>query len=1074
MARWMLTLVGCWGCLLWMIGGGATRGNAANNVFCDELPVDRYDCMLTLRAANTPANSTVDLTLEDNARGNHLRLLIAAQAITLDHFANKKVRRIARVNNAVSPGATLRLFVLRRDKQLWLLRDDAVLFHGEVPRSLGAAAVVAGAGWRVLDARIQPLEPVVFADNFMRTADESGGWALTRGTWRLQSAWDNDPKGAGERFRNVTYAQNPFAWVGRAGAKAAWCTVGKSFWEDYTASASVQPGDGAVGLAVNVSGTGTGVLARWTAAGDGGEGELCLCRVNDGVETVLARAAGGYLPGQWYRLAITTTLNDVSVSIDGRERLSIRDVTPRRGCVGLYTAGSATFDDITVYGREVKTDLLTEHRQARFNQRFQQDDAAMADWASARRDWVEYPGMPGMWLHRWDFYGDAWLSLTLHARPAGAGQLCFALGNDGQSPTAGNRAVVQYTGNTLTCKLYRDATVLASGTASALKPNEDYTLRFRRTGNRLLLERDGETLAEVIDPTPSRGVRVAYRADGCFAAVDTVTALSRNLLDYSFDDAPVDWLAEGAWMPTTRWACTPHWSFLGGWSRGDAVLWHKQRFNGDQSFQAFVALKMEYPRERQIYEQRSRDFNLTICGDGHDPRSGYAALFGASNAQGFSTWRTVLLRNGVEVASTYGGPTGIQNGGHTAWTNLVLRKHGAVIEFWAQGRQLLTYTDPNPLAGGVPAIWTTDNGLALARARLSFAEPPQPQISPLVALAEPWSPEWTNVGQPLPVEFSTPRATTGDTPFLRVTPRRTPPGNENSAVVAADRVTITPKTPGDYWYQVNAVDDTTVSPAVHLAFHAFDAGLRRDDSHALVLYNFTDGPGGRVRDQSGTTPPADLVVPANAPAQWLPGQGLMLKGPCALTTEGGVPKLDAIRTKKAATFEFWISADTIFPPLDWTGCLLAWQKSNTTRNIAITQMRDYLLVAPCSTSFSPRSQPVILARGVRTGLQHLVVTWDGVTTLCYRNGILIGRGQLPWQTERWTADVPLILGDVPAKPRLAADEVSSFLHIASYILTDQRSEHYSFMGTYYQVAIHDRCFSRADVLRHFNAGPGAR
>lgn len=301
-----------------------------------------------------------------------------------------------------------------------------------------------------------------------------------------------------------------------------------------------------------------------------------------------------------------------------------------------------------------------------------------------------------------------------------------------------------------------------------------------------------------------------------------------------------------------------------------------------------------------------------------------------------------------------------------------------------------------------------------------------------------------------------------------------PPGNENSAVVAANRVTITPKAPGDYWYQVNAVDATIVSPAVHLAFHAFDAGLRRDDSHALVLYTFNDGPGGRVRDQSGMTPPADLVVPANAPAQWLPGQGLMLKGPCALTTEGGVPKLDAIRIKKAATFEFWISADTIFPPLDWTGCLLAWQHSNTARNIAIAQMRDYLLVAPCSTSLNPRSQPLISTSGMRPGLQHLVVTWDGVTTLCYRNGMLIGRSQMPWQTGRWTADAPLILGDVPAKPRLAADEVSSFLHIAPYILAEQRGEHYSFLGTYYQVAIHDRCFSRADVLRHYNAGPGAR
>ena len=96
-------------------------------------------------------------------------------------------------------------------------------------------------------------------------------------------------------------------------------------------------------------------------------------------------------------------------------------------------------------------------------------------------------------------------------------------------------------------------------------------------GNTLQLQCDGKPVLEATDAQPLPGRHAAYRANGCFALAHDMQVISRNVLEYTFTSAPVDWIGEGTWMPTIRWTCAPQWSFLGGWSRGDAVLWHKER-----------------------------------------------------------------------------------------------------------------------------------------------------------------------------------------------------------------------------------------------------------------------------------------------------------------------------------------------------------------------------------------------------------------------------------------------------------------------------------------------------------------
>ncbi|MHB9132725.1 MAG: hypothetical protein ACYDBB_16785 [Armatimonadota bacterium] len=1084
-SRWMVAL--------YMIGilFAASAGFSAPTFFSDEVGTSLYDCTVVLQpSAKLTGHDAAQVLLEAGNGKSAIRVTLTKSLLTVESVNGSKITRHGEAPTEVTPGTAYPLSLLRRGNWLAVLHGETTLFRGQVPRAPGHQAGMESArGWTLQDARVQRLEPVAFADNFMRTADEKGQWTTVRGEWALQSAWDRDPKGGGMRFIDAVYAQNPFAWVGRAATGSALCLTGQPFWEDYTLTAAVQPAeDGAVGLAVNMANAKNGYLVRWSPGNDRGPqgDQLALYKLVNGQQTLLVKDAGGYLPGMWYQLTITSDLGGLRVTVDGRERIAVKDVSPWRGAVGLYAegAGGAIFDDVTVYGHTLKTDLLAEHRQANINQRYQIDHKGIEVWAAPDRDWLPAPATPGARMHRWDFWGDHWITIQTTPTAGIDGDLTLVLRSDGSQFTSGYRAVLRQTANParFTATLYRDAAVLATKTLPVLNAGEEFTFRLSYLGNRIVLEEDGDPLLDATAATPLRGLRPAYAATGAFGGAKDPVVVGHQVLDYAFSDAPTDWYGQGAWMPTTRWSCTPHWSFLGGWNRGDAALWLKQRFTGDQSFEAYVAIKMEYPRERQVYEERYRNLGLTICGDGFNPRTGYTAILGAPDKLGTPNRMTVLLRNGVEVASAAAIVPGMSAGGHTAWYGLTLHKRGAVIEFRFNGAGVIRYTDPNPLDGGQPAVWSADNGIALGRARIHFAKSPQPVTPPRVIIDQPWTPEWAGVGVPLTVDFPRTWSTTGKPTTLTMAARNVPVGEKAVATVDGTRVKFTPTAAGTHWYQVTAGDGEHASWPFDIALPVFTPALGRDDSRTLVLYRFDEGSGNAVHDRSKTGPAADLAIPPDAHVQWLPGQGLALHGINRLLTSGGVPKLMAIDKSRVATFEFWVSTDTIFPQTDWLGYLLSWEKHNAPQqNLAIAQCSQWLVVMPNGTQLKPRgnisypTMPDAMApKGMRTGLQHLVVTWDGGVTRCYANGVLLQAKRLQWKTEGWAADAQLMLGSPLNEQPRSPVEMARFLGVDPSIMKNQQNLPHGYLGTYYLVAVHDRCLSDADVQRHYQAGPGAR
>jgi hypothetical protein len=1033
-----------------------TFASGAPVVFSDELDTGMYNCSFTAKsAANIPADAAMLFWLESEKQQDAILVNISTKKITVFNISQGIKSLRGQVDIKIQANSTKEFFIQRREDNLKIFINDKTAYNIELPHSPGAEGVwEADAGWTIDNVAASRIEPVVLTDDFMRTKDDNGQWNITSGQWKLQSAWEADPHGVGNVFNRALTAQNPFAWMGKATDKPAICIAGKPDWEDYTFSTAVCPVSDAAGIIVNDN-----LLVRWSAANDRSKrgDRLTIEKLDDG-KTVLAECRGGYIPGQWYKLSAIASNDGVVVQIDGQERLRFDEKSRWHGWVGLYSESKdgTTFDDVTVYGRLVKTSLIAESGQRRIQERFLRDYQGMRNWA-APDEWSQMPD--NTFVNKNNYYGDQWLTAEIMPYNAN-GSFELSLNGDGKGLTSGYRAVIKsdIAQKKMTYQILHDMDELANGTGNLLTPNENTNIRLDHRGDLITLEVDDEKVLSVKDTRPVTGMRPAYRITGGLGRLKSIIMMGSQYRDYTFTSAPTDWYTQGTWMPTVRWACQPQWSFYSGWSRGDAVVWHKQRFTGDQSMQAFIGYKMESPRERIFFENKfsTHDANIAICTDGHNPRSGYSVMSGQLNEFGRPSSETVLLRNGVPVQRVNVSVLG-WGWEHRTWFNMMLRKRGDTVELYMENALTLSYKDPQPIEGGVPAIWTKDNGISIARVRMHFANPPLPRTDQHVIVGESLNPEWLNVNEPLKLNFPDAWSTADKPVKLNVASRLVPVGS-TTPVVEDKKVTITPTKTGEYWYQVTATDGKNISPAFNVFGWTFDPKVGRDDSHALVLYRFNEGDGSVVKDLSKIGTPANLKVPAYPATRWFSGQGLSFSGPEPIKSEAGVEKLMAIARNKACTIEMWVSNDSAYFPIHWLGCLMSWEKEAGKQNFLIGGHKASFIATPNGAlfDFSPRNDdnvPTITGSysaymAFGTSLHHMVMTWDGTNTQAFTDGVAFDKQQVNWNVDKWVADAPLLLGN----------------------RTDSQRQ---YLGTYYLAAIHDRCMTGDEIKRHYMAGPSA-
>jgi hypothetical protein len=575
------------------------------------------------------------------------------------------------------------------DGQLVLRRRDVDFRQGQV--GLYAAGDLSRAYFD--DVQVRPIAR--FADDF--STPTSGKWQAYGGAFGYHAG----------------------TLLGKAPNGTAVAVAGESDWRDLTLGCDVEAKDGGVGLCFGWRDPRNYYAFRWGGpAGSDSQGKKQLVRVADGAVQVIAQSGGGFEPGRRYRLKVEAERGYVAAYVDNRLVLQAAGVEIPAGKVGLLADGcqQATYRDLFVWRREPETyePIVTEQ--------FAKEDT-MSHWARPEGTWTAAEGSEGLYWHLSPFFADHWAEAAIPRIGSAAGSLRLILAGDGTDPDSGYSLTLdcQQGADRATATLRRAASVVAQ---AEVLPGEGETtaVRLERRGECLLAFVNDRCAAAFQDPQPLGGRRLGVRFTGLPADLSKVRARGSHLLDYTFSEAPSDWIAErGEWRVRTRWPCQPGWAWFGtnrNAERKEApIVWNKRRFEGDLTLEVYMALIMDMPKEPG-YTSPS-DLNCTICGDGRFLKSGYSFIYA-----GWNNTSSRMLRQEQVVAQRddvkFDNPVSMNIDFQRHWFYVRVDKIGGKVLYSVDGKPVFEYDDPRPLDGGKVALWTYNNGLSVARVRIAY------------------------------------------------------------------------------------------------------------------------------------------------------------------------------------------------------------------------------------------------------------------------------------------------------------------------------------------------------------------
>ncbi|MBI2297923.1 MAG: PQQ-binding-like beta-propeller repeat protein [Armatimonadetes bacterium] len=670
-------------------------------------PADEYDF-----TAKVPARAAEVLLRYWNT-GNFVRVNVSPSSIDIARSSQGRLQPLDGVKVKLAPGDPLtireRCETLTVRSGLTYLRVDLAGLH---PGSLGQRGLSS-------EAAYEPAESVYFTDDFMRTDEHAGPWQTSGGKWSTTPELNPD------------MGSNPFSYKCEARDGVATAVGGEEFWNEYQVSCAVRPnlGDGSVGLGWYAKDADNMYLLRSALRKDGAPRAdgFQLVRLVNGAATVLAECPGGLSAGQWYELHIKAEGPWLSADVDGARILSTQDTTFTGGKVALRAEhASARFDDVVA-----RAAVLMPESGARIEGKAP-NRAGLIDvdsWASPAMGWEPDPDLDGLFWRRDTVYGDADLDFEWAKLPDGA-TLSLVVDGDGRELDSGYVVQLQRAGKLDRLELRHSGSVLKTADVTLGEPVK-LAIR-RRTAPpaagapmvRIEGLIGGAAALSAVVPALGKGGRLGFRTIGFQPRISALTVWSSNLRDYTFDTAPCDWwVASGTWDLTNRWSCVPEWSWFGGFSSGQAVVWNKQQFAGDLEVDYYVGSKMldgKTPGYQGPSQERTGDFNVTLCGDGHSTDSGYSFRIGPAGAPGeirkggrVSGATAQLRRNGKVVAQN--DRFRFFSEAHNRWADIRVEKHGGIVTLRVDGQPVIEYRDPEPLDQGFVAIWTQNNGILLPR-----------------------------------------------------------------------------------------------------------------------------------------------------------------------------------------------------------------------------------------------------------------------------------------------------------------------------------------------------------------------
>jgi len=658
-----------------------------------------YNLTITIKPPPRPGSQAAVILLDAQLRAEGqlkrpaLWLVLAPDRLTLRAGATMKSPTLASVKWQ-SPTQPTPLLIRRRAGAVSVVAGDRELLRAKT--ALVPAGTIASANGCVslMQARVQPVEPPDFADDFMRDPGDPSPWTTVSGQWRVVGL------GAEEQSVNGFYVRG-------SGTEEALTATGEAWWEDYTASVAARPdGDGSVGICAlrQENGDRLAFVADSTRQASAA---LKLVQVRDAKETVLAQQPGGVAPGQWVRLTVRLKGGQVEGLLDDAPALQAPLAEARGGGIGLLVrGGSARFDDVLV---QSATEALASPRHEGTPAADMPGSLGPQDtltWANRAAAWEASAERPSLLWHAGHFGPTVTCSLRLETVPAPAlRRLVLA-----PSATAPEAEWLTVTATMQPQAQQATVSLRAPGQAAVEKRVAGAAvgrLTLAREGDRVTVRWNKETLLQTAcaQPLPCVGLEVM----GPAVAVEAVTVRGPQVRDYMFGVAPVDWQASaGTWEVASRWACDKRWSWFAGWGTGDFAVWNKHRAEGDVALDYTVGIKMEAPGGAET--TRCRDLNAVLCGDGANPRSGYSFILGGDGGL-----KTQLLRRGVVVAEAPDMRVPGGYGIHHEWFRVRVARVGSRVEADFEGRPVFRYNDPEPLPGGFVGLWSRDNGILVPR-----------------------------------------------------------------------------------------------------------------------------------------------------------------------------------------------------------------------------------------------------------------------------------------------------------------------------------------------------------------------
>ncbi|MCS7253209.1 MAG: hypothetical protein RMK18_07645 [Armatimonadota bacterium] len=683
-------------------------------------------------------------------------------------------------------GNSWRLLLIRDVDGIRLLSNDELLLKADVKLPSGGAFKYAlgCAHLSAEESRYQPTEQVFFTDDFTQGDDNLTSWDRS-GQWALQSVDSPQP--------NPNLSANPFALRATVTPQQPKATAltGYWFWHSYAAQASVKvQGRATAGLiayARSLEDCWMLTLQPQSSWRYFPKGTVRLVRVTNGDERVIAEQTLPLEDDQWYELRMSADNGVVRGWVDGIEVVRASANSFPMGQVGLYAMGDGRvyFDDIIVAPLQ---QLIAATMQTKITEQYTLENT-MTEWATLFGSFVRDPQDARLWWHSGIFFGDFELTLWLNEGGRNKGSFTFYLCPSqatGMRPVAlhfvrrsesprqianlhiglptpfsiGVNAPIRVGGiNDILVSVTCGSSALTSPIRLSINGIREEPVRIKRMSNRLVLMHGNRVIGIAEHASIKLAQFISYRTDGYEPDWSRCDLVCSNLIDDTFSVAPTRWRStRGVWQVTARWPCAPGWAWFGGTQHRFPTLWSKASFEGNMVIEIFAAIKM---RERGNPYPNPRDINVSFCADGWNVGSGYSFLLA-----GWGNSGSGLLRKGERVAYNpdfvFRKVSTLNFAGfHRHWFHIRILKLGSNITCYVDGQPAVQWNDPQPINSGRVAIWTVDNGVLIARARIWYEKVKGLETAPTplsnlpeetpseVTSVDGWRSIWNDESQPV-------------------------------------------------------------------------------------------------------------------------------------------------------------------------------------------------------------------------------------------------------------------------------------------------------------------------------------